>query len=239
MPNAIITGASSGIGEALARVLAADGYGLGLVARRLDRLEALRAELPGQVWTRQIDVTQVDAARAGLDALIHEMGDVDLIVLNAGAGHMNPELTWETERLALDVNVHGFAATANVAMQYFLRRGRGHLVGISSIAGLCGSRYAPAYHASKAFVSRYLDSLRHMAFHSGQPIAVTDIRPGWVDTAMGQNDKVFWRAPVDLAARQIAASIRRRVPRAYVTRRWRWIAWLLAVTPDWVFYRVT
>lgn len=237
MPNAIITGASSGIGEALARVLAAEGYGLGLVARRADRLEAMRTDLPGPVWTRRIDVTEADAARRALDALLEEMGDVDLIVLNAGAGHTNPELDWETERLSIDVNVLGFAATANVAMRYFLRRGRGHLVGISSIAGLRGTRHAPAYHASKSFISTYLQALRHKAARSGLPIAVSDILPGWVDTAMAQGDLVFWKAPADMAARQIATAIRRRARRAYVTRRWRLVAWLLAVVPDWAFHR--
>ena len=128
------------------------------------------------------------------------------------------------------------AALASAAMRHFEERGRGHLVGLSSLAALRGQGAAPAYNASKAFVSNYLDGLRHRAVHGGLDVTVTDVLPGFVDTPM-VGDQTFWLAPVDKAAEQIYRAIRRRRARVYVTRRWRLVAWLLKVLPDALYYR--
>ena len=95
--------------------------------------------------------------------LIEEMGGVELVVISAGIGFINPELNWPEEKATIDVNVTGFAALANVAFRHFEQMQSGHLVGISSIAALRGSRIAPAYSASKAFVSNYMEGLRFRA----------------------------------------------------------------------------
>jgi short-subunit dehydrogenase len=237
--NAIVIGASSGIGRALALRLARAGWTLGLTGRRVALLERLRDEIGGGARVQEMDVADTATAMARLEELIAAMGGADLVVVNAGTGSVNPGLDWALEEPAILVNVHGFAAMAGVAMRHFLARGRGHLVGISSVSALRGSRYAPAYSASKAFVSNYLESLWCYAAHAGLPIAVTDIQPGFVDTDMvrGQS-RMFWIASPEKVADQIHDAIRRRRKRAVVTRRWIVLAWLMRVLPDRVYRRI-
>ncbi len=235
--NAIIIGATSGIGQALARLLSHEGYVVGITGRRVERLAQLRDELPGVSIGRVMDVAEVDTARARLEGLIAEMGGADLIVLNAGRGSIKPQLEWPNEARTIQVNAVGFAALADVAYHHFHEQGVGHLVGISSVAAVRGGGGHPAYNASKAFVSNYLQGLRHVVARSGLPIAITDIKPGFVDTAMAQGDGLFWVASPDKAARQIYNAIRGKKKHAYVTRRWRLVAWLLRVLPDWIVHR--
>jgi short-subunit dehydrogenase len=177
-----------------------------------------------------------------LGELIREMGGVDVIVISAGIGFINPDLNWEQEEETIDVNVSGFAAMANVAFEHFHSRGSGQIVGISSIAAIRGSGDSPAYNASKAFVSNYLEGLRQKASKLKIPIVVTDIQPGLVDTAMAKGDGLFWVAPPEIAAKQIFRAIRNKKKHAYITKRWRVIAWLLRVMPDrmydWMYSRL-
>jgi short-subunit dehydrogenase len=236
--NAIIVGASSGIGRALAKVLAENGYSVGLAARRLNLLAEVERELPTPSFVRAIDVSRPVDAMQRLRDLIAEMKDVELFVINAGTGFVNPDLDWERERETIDVNVLGFTATVNVAVRYLQTRGAGQIVGISSLASLRGHRRAPAYNASKAFISTYLQGLRHRLSKLKLPIAVTEVQPGFVDTAMAKGDGVFWVASPEEAARQIFKAIRKRKKHVYVTSRWRVIAWLLKGTPDWLYHKL-
>jgi short-subunit dehydrogenase len=232
--NAIIIGASSGIGLALARILAAEGYNVGLAARRLDLLEQAAREIGGAAFVKAIDVSKPAEAMQRLHELITEMQDVELVVISAGTGHINPKLEWDLELETIAVNVSGFAAMANVAVSHLEARGKGCLVGISSIAALRGNSHAPAYGASKAFMSNYLEGLRHRFMKLQLPVIVTDVQPGFVDTAMAKADQKFWVATPEKAAAQIFAAIRKGKKHVYVTRRWRLIAWLFKGMPDWL-----
>lgn len=238
--KAVVVGASSGIGAELARILSADGYELGLAARRVELLEELHKVLPGPSVVRRIDVTQGAQAMAALQDLLAEMGDVELIVLNSGVGYNNPKLKWEHEQSTIETNVTGFAALANVAFRYFEGRpGFGHLVAISSVAGARGGPIAPAYSASKAFMSTYLEALRLLAIKRRLPIDVTDIRPGYVDTPMTKGQKgMFWVIPAARAASLIGDAIRRRSRVAYIPARWRLVYWVLRLLPEWILRRV-
>jgi short-subunit dehydrogenase len=236
--NAIIIGASSGIGRALAVVLSRDGYGLGVVARRTDLLAQLQAELAGPCAIRTVDVSHPEVAMPLLRELVQELGDVELFIVNAGTGSDNAALDWEPERKTIAVNVMGFAAMVNVAVAHLQVRGSGHLVGISSIAALRGIGGAPAYAASKAFVSNYLQGVRYRFKKMKLPVVVTDVQPGFVDTPMAKGDGLFWVASPQKAAEQIVAAIRRRKEHVYVTRRWRLIAWLMRALPDAVYARI-
>ena len=236
--RAIVIGASSGIGRALALRLAREGYAVGLAARRLPLLLELKEQIGPGAFVKGIDVSDPLRAMPLLEELIEEMGGADLIVLNAGTGQINPELAWGPEDETIGVNVHGFAAMAIVAYRHLVRRGAGHLVSISSVAALRGGGAAPAYNASKAFVSTYMDGLRHRLARIGSPVAITDIQPGFVHTAMAQGPHVFWAASPEKAAEQIWLAIRRRKKRAVITRRWRLVAWLMKVVPDAVYHRV-
>ncbi|REK19448.1 MAG: SDR family NAD(P)-dependent oxidoreductase [Planctomycetota bacterium] len=238
MKKAIVVGASSGIGRALSCKLAAEGYALGLMARRKPLLDELQAELGPEARVRPTDVAATDAAMTDLRALIQEMDGVELIVICAGVGHLNPELDWGQERETIDVNVTGFCALANVAMHHFGQRGSGHLVNISSISALRGGRHAPAYNASKAFESSYMEALRGRNAHQQADVCVTDIQPGFVDTPMAKSPDKFWVATPEEAARQIYRAIRARRSHAYVTRRWRLIAWLLKCLPNALYDRM-
>jgi short-subunit dehydrogenase len=152
-PTAVVIGASSGIGEALAHELNGEGWRLGLLARRLDRLEALRQTLAPGTIVRGIDVTQDDVATI-FNEVLDELGHIDLVIISAGAGHNNRDLTVEKDLETVTVNVLGFMQTAQVAVRYFLRRGRGHLVGISSVAALRATVSGPPTRRRKRF-SRY------------------------------------------------------------------------------------
>jgi short-subunit dehydrogenase len=236
MKSAIIVGASSGIGRALAVKLSLDGYRVGIVARRTDLLVRLREELAGPCVIRTVDVSQPELAMPLLRELIDELHDVDLFIVSAGTGFENPQLAWEPERDTIALNVLGFAGMVNVAVEHLEARGSGHLVAISSLAALRGNAVAPAYSASKAFVSNYLQGVRYRFRKSKLPVVVTDVQPGFVDTRLAGGD--FWMATPEKAASQIAAAIRRRREHVYVTRRWRLVAWLLHVLPDALYARL-
>jgi len=237
--RAIVIGASSGIGLELARQLAKAGYELGLVARRADRLDELAFQLSCRTWVRVGDVSRSDEAIAGLGALLREMESVDLVVLNAGVGFNNRKLKWEHEKATIATNVEGFAACAGVAWAHFTERGGGHLVGISSIAALRGGSSAPAYAASKAFISSYMEGLASISYQRKLNITVTDIRPGFVDTDMTRGQKgMFWIATPEVAASQILRAIRTRRRVAYVTRRWALVAALMRWLPHWIYRKI-
>ena len=237
MKKAIIVGASSGIGKSLAQTLAKDGYMVGLAARRFSLLLDLQQEIGNQTLVKQIDVSNTHDAILRFSELIQEMDGVDLIIISAGTGFINPELDWDKENETIVVNVAGFTAIANVAIHYFLKNGAGHLVNISSIAALRGSGSAPAYNASKAFESIYLDGLRHKIAKLRLPITITDIQPGFVDTAMAQGEGLFWVASPEEAAKQIYQTIREKKKHAYITKRWRLIAWFFKFAPDSIYHR--
>jgi short-subunit dehydrogenase len=237
-PKAIVIGATSGIGRALAEVLAEKGYRVGITGRRTEMLEELRAQNPQMYIAQFMDISRTEEAREIFNRLVETMGGVDLVVVNSGTGKRNEELSWVIDKQIIDVNVAGCVAIANAAMHFFFRQGYGHLVGISSIAALRGSRYVPTYPASKAFLSAYLHGLRHKVYHKKLPITITDIQPGFVDTAMAQGNHVFWRAPTRKAAEQIYRAIVKKKKHAYITKRWRLIAWLLKILPDWIYFRM-
>jgi short-subunit dehydrogenase len=237
--KAIIIGASSGIGRELAKILSRNGYELGLAARRLPELASLQKELETKAVVKSIDVTQTDEAIRRLEELIGELGDVDLIVISSGYGIYNRKLHWEREKSTIEVNVLGFTAIAGAAYKYFHERGRGHLVGISSIAGIRGSSDMPSYNASKAYITNYLEGLRLKAMKTKKSIVVSDIQPGFVDTPMTKaNTGMFWVASVEDATDQIYRAILRKKKIAYVTNRWRLVAWALRLMPDWLYARI-
>lgn len=230
-PSAIIIGASSGIGLALTRQLAARNYRLGTAARRKHLLDQHAAELPQIRCVRAMDIAEPAAAVKIFTEMLAELAPVDFVFLCSGTGHVNPDLRWDWEEEAIRVNTLGFAALAGQAWNFFLKQGHGHLTGITSVAAARGLAAAPAYNATKIFCSSYLESVRLRALHSRLPIFVTEIRPGFVDTAMMHAGRAFWVATPELAASQILAAVRRKKPLAYVTRRWFWIACLMRLLP--------
>jgi short-subunit dehydrogenase len=236
MKTAVVIGATSGLGRALAVALSAAGFTVGATGRREHLLASLQEEIAGPVFTQQLDVTSAHAG-ASLEALLQRMGGVDLVVISAGTGSVEAGLPWAAEKLTIETNVLGFTAMANVAYHHFEQRGAGHLVGISSVAAVRGGP-VPAYNASKAYVSNYLQGLRLLAVKSGLAITITDVKPGFVDTAMAQAEKPFWMVSAEVAAQQILEGIAQGREHLYVTKRWRLVAWLLKSLPDFLYHRL-
>lgn len=233
MKKVIIIGATSGIGEAIAQQFAIQKYTLGLTGRRYDKLQSLQNNLPTQVYIAEMDVQQTTAARQQFHDLIQEMGGVDIVIINAGVGVISTQ--WDKELDILMTNVVGFIAIANAAFSYFQREagGQGQIVGISSVAAERGGATVPVYNASKACISSYMEGLRLRAKQKKLNISVTDIRPGFVETPMTeQNDFMFWVASPEKAAKQIITATQHRKKVAYITKRWRLVAWLLHLLPD-------
>ena len=253
MKTAIIVGATSGIGEALARAMINQGYRVGITGRRLERLTALQAEFGDQCRTAQFDITETESATRAFSELAKQMstldksdvvdksgatnGAIDIVVINSGTGNSNPEFPLEEELETVHTNVLGFTTIANLSYHLFVSQGHGHLVGISSVAGVRGGSVA-SYHASKAYVSSFLEGIACRQKTQKLGIAVTDIRPGFVDTAMAQGDQVFWMAPADKAAEQILTAIKRKKRVAYVTKRWRLIAIIMKLAPFSLYKRI-
>ncbi|OGV48569.1 MAG: oxidoreductase [Lentisphaerae bacterium GWF2_52_8] len=235
MRKAIIIGGSSGIGRELAKILVHEEYIVGVTARRIQLLSELQKEIGPNLLVKKMDVSKPEDAVRILHELIDEMGGCELLVISAGTGFINPGLSWDKEEVTISVNVSGFTAVAAAAMLHFIEKGRGHLVNISSIAALRGQRNAPAYNASKAYASNYMQGLRQKAGHLRLPIVLTDIQPGLVDTAMARGERLFWVAAPEKAAQQIFDAIRKKKKHAYVTKRWRLIAWVLRFMPDFLY----
>jgi len=238
MKKVIIIGATSGIGKELAKLYSLNKYEVGLVGRRTGLLEALASELQTKSYKLTLDVTKTESAIHSIEKLIQDMHGIDLIIISAGTGHLNDALDWNKEKETIDTNILGFSAIANTAIQYFIKKGSGHLVGISSIASIRGSNIAPAYNASKAFMSNYLEGLRIKISKKNIPITITDIQPGLVDTAMAKGDGLFWVAPPEKAARQIYKAIKKKKKKAYITKRWAIIALLLKIMPEFVYNKL-
>ena len=232
MPKkAIVTGATSGIGRALAFKLAEEGYVVGATGRRAERLAELTSRYPEQIIGVPFDIAEVDQITDKLKQIVDMIGGLDLMVANAGIGRRNLELALQPELETIAVNITAFVATVNFAANYFRAHGSGHIVGVSSVAAYWGNKRVPAYNASKAFEMNYLKAL-HSNLHS-LGIAVTDIRPGFIRTEMtAGNPRMFWDSTPEKAAEQIYAAIEKKKRVAYITRRWRYVSWLMRITPQ-------
>jgi len=236
-PKVLIVGASSGIGRALATVYSARGCEVGLTARRLPLLQELQRELPSKSFICEMDLSDPQKAIAQATSLIEEMRGVDIVIINSGICLNNPEIDWEKDKKTIDVNVTGFTAIAHVALRHFLQKSSGHLVGISSVSGIRGESYTPLYSASKAFMSNYLEGIRHRMAQEKRAIFVTDIQPGWVDTDMAKGEDTFWMVSAQEAAIDIASAIDKKRTHAYITERWRLYAWIIKCAPKYIYDR--
>lgn len=237
MKKVIIVGASSGIGFDLAKEFSANGYIVGITARREMQLLDLQKQLPNKSFIKKMDISRFEEAKEQLQQLIAEMGGMDIIVLNAGVGWSYPTPQQEIDTIM--INAAGFVALGNYATAYFTEQGSGHIVGVSSIASIRGSHITTVYSASKAFISSYMEGLRIRFFKKKLKISVTDIRPGFVLTPMTEKNKgMFWVATSEKAAKQIFNAIINRKSIAYITRRWALVGFIYKILPEFLLKRV-
>ncbi|NQW36587.1 MAG: SDR family NAD(P)-dependent oxidoreductase [Flavobacteriales bacterium] len=229
--HAVVFGATSGIGKELSKLLVADGYKVLITGRRLEKLEALKAENPQQYIIKQHDVTDIESSDILFKEIIDTLKTIDLVVYSSGVGGPNYNLDWQIEYNTIATNVLGATKIFGLAYNFFKDQGYGHLVGISSIAGVRGNRHVPCYFASKSFMNSYLESLWMKAKRTKNAnISVTDIVPGFVETKMATGT-TFWKAPLDRATKQIYDAIKSKKKKAYITRRWRFVAILVRIMP--------
>ncbi|WP_441001180.1 SDR family NAD(P)-dependent oxidoreductase [Fodinibius sp. SL11] len=235
-----IIGATSGIGRALAVEMHNRGYTIGATGRRLERLQDLKQQLNTRIYTQFMDVTELDDAVHKLDQLKKDMGGLDIIVLNAGVSNYQKDSVGRQADLhVIDVNVRGFANLASYSFNLFEEQGHGHIVGISSVAGLFGWGLNIPYNASKSFVNTYLQGYRQKANHSDADIYVSTIMPGFVESEMTEGKKdLFWVQPTEKAATQIGDAIERKKNEVYITKRWRLVGWFVKLVPNWVWNRM-
>ena len=198
MKRAIVIGASSGIGQEVAKLLISQGWTVGVAARRIERMQGI-----GAVAVEQIDVTTGEATTA-LERLINKTGGMDLFFYASGIGKQNRELSEDIELATLETNGVGFTRMIGAAYRYFACHGGGHIAAITSIAGTKGLGPAPSYSATKALQNVYLQALEQQANSRGLNIRFTDIRPGFVDTDLLSGD---FRYPLMLRPEKVAEEI--------------------------------
>ena len=196
--KAIVIGASSGIGLEVAKLLIDQGWKVGVAARRLELLQAIGAAAVGR-----IDVTTEDAPEA-LQRLIAKLGGMDLFFYASGIGKQNRELKEDIELATMQTNAVGFTRMIGEAYRYFADHGGGHIAAITSIAGTKGLGPAPSYSATKAMQNVYLQALEQQARNRRLNIRITDIRPGFVDTALLSGD---FHYPMMLQPENVAKEI--------------------------------
>jgi len=245
LPAAILIGASSGIGEALAWKLAREGYRVALLARRADRLQALcgyiNTELGQQrAWAYPHDVTHYADIPPLFQTILRDLGRIDLVIYNSGLMEkvaLN-EYNFDKDRPMIEVNVLGALAWLNQAAQLFEAQGNGQIVGISSVAGDRGRVRSPAYNASKAALSTFLEALRNRLTRKG--IHILTVKPGPVSTAMIKDlPGALWPIPADQAAADIWRAIRRRQQTLYTPARWWLIMQVVRHIPSIIFRRMS
>ncbi|MDT7832356.1 SDR family NAD(P)-dependent oxidoreductase [Flavobacteriaceae bacterium S356] len=240
MRTAIVFGATSGIGRSLTEKLIEDGYKVAITGRRLEKLEELKAKYPDQILIKQNDIREVEEVQKVFDETVAEFGHLDLVIQSSGVGFINPKLHWDKEEQTIETNIAGVTKLYTIVYNLFKSQGFGHLVGITSIASLRGSRAAPVYFASKAYQKSYLEGLyiKTKSIKTKQ-VFITDIRPGFVDTAMALGDDIFWMVSLEKATKQIYRAIKKKKRVAYISKRWAIIAFVLKIVPAWLLKKTT
>lgn len=241
----IIVGASSGIGQAVARQLLAEGWTLGVAARREEPLLALQAEAPDRVEVMTIDVTATDADQRLLQ-FIERLGGISLYFHASGIGKQNRTLDPAIELQTADTNAIGFFRMVGAAYRYFAENSHPStlnsqltLAAISSIAGTKGLGPAPAYSATKALQANYLEALEQQARQRHLPIHILDIRPGFVDTALlNDNFPYPMLMKPEAVARDIVKSINRHRHVRIIDWRYRILTFFWRLIPRWVWRRI-
>ncbi|MDB5012598.1 MAG: short-chain dehydrogenase/reductase [Daejeonella sp.] len=236
--KAIIVGATSGIGRELAISLISKNYLVGITGRRAENLNEISKQYPESIFTSTFDITETQTIIPSLDDLVRKLGGLDLLILSSGYGDLNGDLNSKIEIDTIETNVKGFTSISIWAYTFFKNQNHGHFAAITSIAGLRGGRAAPAYNASKAYQINYLEGLRQKANKESGQIYVTDIRPGFVDTAMAKADKKIWMASTLKASNQILNAIEQKKTVVYVSKRWALIAFLLKILPRWLYKKM-
>lgn len=223
--NILIIGATSGIGKALYTHYIACGNRVAIMGRRKEMLNELYSANPSVTVPLPVDISDCAAFNEAFSQAIASLRQLDLAILCAGIGDLNPNLEISQELTVLSTNVTGWTNAIDTLYHYFETQGKGHIVSITSVGGLQPTPVAPSYSASKAFQINYTKSLQAKAKRSG--LCITEIRPGLVDTRMAKGEGLFWVMPVEKVTKQIVKAIEKKKTLCVVTKRWRLLNFLL------------
>lgn len=233
-----LTGAAGGLGEGMARAFAARGHALALTGRRVDRLEALAEDLrragAGTVVVHRLDVTDFASVPIVMRQAASELGGLDVVIANSGIGGSTAigRGGFDAARSIIETNLLGAMATVDAAVELFYEQGHGHVVGVTSVAGVRGLAMQGAYSASKSGLSRYLEAVS--AEVQGTSIQVTDLAPGFIDTELNRHmSSRPFVVSAEKGTEAMVDLIERGVGFAYVPR-WPWtlLAQVLKVLPS-------
>ena len=236
--NIVIIGATSGIGKALFKKYANENNRIGIIGRRAHLLDELYQKYPSKTIPTKADITNLEEIEQAINALHKEMEYIDLAIVCSGTGDINATLEYSIERPAIDTNIVGWTFVIDMLYHILEQQGHGHLVAITSVGGLRGEAMAPAYSATKAYQINYMEALCKKAYKSRKQIAVTDIRPGLINTAMAKGEGLFWVMPVEKVASQIIEAICKKKSKAYVSRRWHILAIINKFLPYCLYKRM-
>ena len=223
--NILIVGATSGIGKALWEHYVSQNHHVAIIGRRAELLNALKAKAPTHTFPYEADIADISLLNQTFHEILKEFQSLDLVIICAGIGELNPKLKVDTELSTISINVLGWTNILDRTYSLFEQQGFGHLVTITSVGGLQPTPIAPSYSASKAFQINYTKSLQAKAKKT--KIKITEIRPGLVDTRMAKGDGLFWVMPLNKVVPQIIRAISRKQKLCIVTKRWRILNYLL------------
>jgi len=243
----IIIGASDGIGAALARRLAREGYTLALLARRKDKLESICEEINRETGANQArayvhDVAEYEKVPELLRRVVADLGGLDLVVLVAGVNYPPggiDKYNFDNDRTMIEINLIGAMAWLGRVAEMFQSAKAGQMVGISSVAGDRGRVGNPGYNTSKAGLTTYLEALRNRLTRHG--VNVLTVKPGFVETEMlkaAQGPTPFM-IPTEKAVDDIWKAMQRRRQVIYTPAIWRWIMLAIQHTPSIIFRRLS
>jgi short-subunit dehydrogenase len=236
-----ITGASSGLGAALAKQYAAQGHTLGLLARRRDRLHELASSLPGRHYLYVVDVQDRDELHAAAYNFIEQVGEVDVVIACAGisAGTLTEEVDdFAVFKAIFETNVMATVSTFEPFVPQMIKRQSGTLVGIASVAGVRGLPGAGGYSASKSAVTTYCESLRlELKPHN---VGVVTIAPGFIRTEMTEKNPYHMPFLMNAEVFAVKALAAIQQKKSYVVIPWQMgvVGKLLRLLPNWLYDRL-
>lgn len=241
MKKIVIIGASSGIGRQVALDFARGGWRVGVAARREEPLKEIRDQYPDRVAYSVIDVTSDDATARFLN-LIEMIDGMDVLLLSAGVGWLNPLLQPQIDTATVEVNCAGFTRIMDAAYNYYKQTASatpGHIAAITSIAGAKGIGIAASYSASKRFQWTYIDALEQLARQEHVNVTFTDVRPGFIATPLLADGNDF---PMTMSLRYAVARIERAILRrrrvAVIDGRWKVVNALWRAIPGRVWRHI-
>ncbi len=223
--NVLIIGASSGIGKSLCCHYISRGCNVAVMGRRKALLDNLASYYPAQTIPISVDISDCIAFANSFSYTIERLKSIDLAIVCAGIGELNPSLAFPSELDTIATNVVGWTNVMDALFHFFVSQGKGHIVALTSIGGLQPASVAPAYSASKAFQINYTKSLQ--AKSRKTPLCITEIRPGLVNTRMAKGEGLFWVMPIEKVTKQIVRAIENKRKLCIVTKRWRLINLIL------------